>query len=559
MSKIGDLFVRLGLKKGDYDRGMDDAAAKAQGFGRTLTQMKVVALGVWAAIGVAVTKAAGDIVNNSQKIGDEWGRTMSRMKGAWSTLISSLSSWDWSNFGKRIRTAMDSASASFDAHDAEAEVMNSIALQRGAMQDELAQLEIMSRDTRLSYEQRAAAAQKYLDKVKPLYQQEIELRNQIREADLNEYLGNAQVAQTEDNRRLLEQFLKEVAPDSGRLEAMALVSQMSPGSNPMADLADYYLNKSGDQQAKKVVDAITAAYGAEAAFNEETRRLQQVRNSAESRGDNGAAAEAQAALEAQRKQAERIAQQAAEYQLSERTQLKKHYEEEKALLEAFGIDTTNLTLKYHQMDAAITREALEEDRELLDEQLQEFADSLKVDVMPFEMDPNVQGFLDELAALQEEAEDRAQRFKEAITEGFSAGMQELTDQLMGVSEINPGAIFKALLTPLADMAQKEGELLIMQGLGVEAIKSALTSLNGAAAIAAGAALVAAAAAVKSGLSRIAQTSSSAAGVATTSAAEVTTGLVGSVQDMEITVNIEGSLRGSDIVLAAERTQANWSR
>lgn len=559
MSKIGDLFVRLGLKKGDYDRGMDDAAAKAQGFGRTLTQMKAVALGVWAAIGVAVTKVAGDIVNNSQKIGDEWNRSMSRMKAAWGTLISSLSSWDWSNFGKRIRTAMDSASASFDAHDAATEVMNSIALQRGAMQDELAQLEIMSRDTRLSYEQRAAAAQKYLDKVKPLYQQEIDLRNQIREADLNEYLGNAKVAQTEDNRRLLEQFLKEVAPDSGRLEAMALVSQMSPGSNPMADLADYYRNKSGDQQAKKVVDAITAAYGAEAAFNEETRRLQQVRNSAESRGDNGAAAEAQAALEAQRKQAERIAQQAAEYQLSERTQLKKHYEEEKALLEAFGIDTTNLTLKYHQMDAAITREALEEDRELLDEQLQEFADSLKVDVMPFEMDPNVQEFLDELAALQEEAEDRAQRFKEAITEGFSAGMQELTDQLMGVSEINPGAIFKALLSPLADMAQKEGELLIMQGLGVEAIKSALTSLNGAAAIAAGAALVAAAAAVKSGLSRIAQTGSSAAGVATTSAADVTTGLTGTVQDMEITVNIEGSLRGSDIVLAAERTQANWSR
>lgn len=559
MSKIGDLFVRLGLKKGDYDRGMDDAAAKAQGFGRTLTQMKAVALGVWAAIGVAVTKAAGDIVANTQKIGDEWNRSMSRMKAAWGTLISSLSSWDWSNFGKRIRTAMDSAATSYDAHDAATEVMNSIALQRGAMQDELAQLEIMSRDTRLSYEQRAAAAQKYLDKVKPLYQQEIELRNQIREADLNEYLGNAQVAQTEDNRKLLEQFLKEVAPDSGRLEAMALVSQMNPGANPMADLADYYLNKSGDQQAKKVVDAITAAYGAEAAFNEETRRLQQVRNSAESRGDNGAAAEAQAALEAQRKQAERIAQQAAEYQLSERTQLKKHYEEEKALLEAFGIDTTNLTLKYHQMDAAITREALEEDRELLDEQLQEFADSLKVDVMPFEMDPNVQEFLDELAALQEEAEDRAQRFKEAITEGFSAGMQELTDQLMGVSEINPGAIFKALLSPLADMAQKEGELLIMQGLGVEAIKSALTSLNGAAAIAAGAALVAAAAAVKSGLSRIAQTSSSAAGVATTSAADVTTGLTGTVQDMEITVNIEGSLRGSDIVLAAERTQANWSR
>lgn len=564
MSKIGDLFVRLGLKKEEFDRGMEDAAAKTTGFSTIVKRMGAVVASAWVALGkeiVAVAdKIADQLAHSTQRIGDQWDQTMGRMKAAWTTLLSSISAWNWESFGKRIRDAMGGAANSVAAHDAEFEVLNSIAIQRGAMQKELAELEIMARDTRLSYEERAAAAQKYLDKVRPLYQQEIDLRNKIREVDLNEYLGNAGVAQTEDNRRQLEQFLTNVAPDPAQLNALIGYAQHNPGtSDVMARLANYYQNVSGDDQAKKVVDAITAAYGAEAAFNEETRRLQQTRNTAEARGGGIDTSGADAALEARRKQAERIAQQAAEYQLSERTQLKKHYEEEKALLEAFGIDTAMLTLKYLDADAEMTRKELQEDKELLQDQIAEFEDSFKVELEPFELGPGVQDFLDELTALQEEAEDRAQRFKEAVVEGFSAGIQELTDQLMGVSEINPGAIFKALLTPLADMAQQEGELLIMQGLGIEAIKAALSSLNGIGAVVAGTALVAAAAAVKSGLSRIAQAGGSAAGVATTSAAEVGTGLVGSVQDLEITVNIEGSLRGSDIVLAAERTQANWSR
>ena len=564
MSKIGDLFVRLGLKKEEFDRGMEDAAAKTTGFSTIVKRMGAVVASAWVALGkeiIAVAdRIADQLAHSTQRIGDQWDQTMGRMKAAWTTLLSSISSWNWESFGKRIRDAMGGAAASVAAHDAEFETLNSIAIQRGAMQKELAELEIMARDTRLSYEERAAAAQKYLDKVRPLYQQEIDLRNKIREVDLNEYLGNAGVAQTEENRRQLEQFLTNVAPNESQLNALIGYARHNPGtSDVMARLANYYQNVSGDDQAKKVVDAITAAYGAEAAFNEETRRLQQTRNTAEARGGGIDTSGADAALEARRKQAERIAQQAAEYQLSERTQLKKHYEEEKALLEAFGIDTTMLTLKYLDADAEMTRKELQEDKEMLQDQIAEFEDSFKVELEPFELGPGVQEFLDELTALQEEAEDRAQRFKEAVVEGFSAGIQELTDQLMGVSEINPGAIFKALLTPLADMAQQEGELLIMQGLGIEAIKAALSSLNGIGAVVAGTALVAAAAAVKSGLSRIAQAGGSAAGVATTSAADVGTGLVGSVQDLEITVNIEGSLRGSDIVLAAERTQANWSR
>ena len=586
MSKIGDLFVRLGLKKSEFDRGMDEAATKTKGFGKTVEGVASKAKIAWAAAAAAIGVFVKEFVQHSQRFGDQWDMTMGRVKAAWSTFLTALTNWDWEGFGRRIGNAMSSAAESVAAHDREFEVLNSIDIQRGEMASDLAQLRILMQDANATYEERAAAAEKYLNKVKPLYQQEIALREEIRNADLNEYLDKAGVSRSADNRAAVQKLLRDVAPNTTLLNALAEYSRRNRGGKGykytvdderivneflagqdyragavLATLAEYYQG-TGNEEAQKAKDAISALQSAQSAFDEDTRRIQNLQNSANAKVTNFGAPSTSgtdSALEAQRRQAEKIAQQAAEYQLSERTQLKKHYEEEKALLEAFGIDTTMLTLKYLDADAEMTRRELAEDEEMLRDQLEEFEDTFTVELEPFELGPGVEEFLDELTRLQEEAEDRAQRFKEALVEGFSAGIQELTDQLMGLSEVNGGAIIQALLTPLADMAMQEGELLIMQGLGIEAIKKALETLNGVAAIAAGTALVAAAAAVKSGLSRIAQTGGSAAGVATTGASDVGTGLVGSVQDLELTVKIEGSLRGSDIVLAAQRTEMNWSR
>ena len=51
MGKIGDLFVRLGLKSDDFKKGIKDAKKETQGFGKTLSNMKAGALAVWATIG----------------------------------------------------------------------------------------------------------------------------------------------------------------------------------------------------------------------------------------------------------------------------------------------------------------------------------------------------------------------------------------------------------------------------------------------------------------------------------------------------------------------------
>ena len=155
-------------------------------------------------------------------------------------------------------------------------------------------------------------------------------------------------------------------------------------------------------------------------------------------------------------------------------------------------------------------------------------------------------------------EEAAERWKEAAIEGFSAGCQEMMNQLMGLEEFNPGAIVQALLEPLADMAIKEGEILIAEGIGVEACKKALESLNGYAAIAAGVALVAIGTAAKAGLAALAQTGGGNSAASTYQGSSVQNTQTTMIES-ELTVHVEGRISGSDIVLSGQRTVNSYNR
>ena len=108
--------------------------------------------------------------------------------------------------------------------------------------------------------------------------------------------------------------------------------------------------------------------------------------------------------------------------------------------------------------------------------------------------------LDEAEARMKAFNDRmnelAQDFVNSAVAGFSDGMQTIADSLV-MGDFNAGAFVAALLTPLADMAIRTGEVAIGIGIGIESIKKALTSLSGIGAIAAGVALIAIGATAKS--------------------------------------------------------------
>ena len=130
--------------------------------------------------------------------------------------------------------------------------------------------------------------------------------------------------------------------------------------------------------------------------------------------------------------------------------------------------------------------------------------------------------------------------------------------MMGLERFNAGAVLQALLTPLADMAVQEGKILVASGLGIEAVKKALESLNGVAAIAAGAALIAVGTAAKSGLAALAK---SGAGSTSVTAGGDYGGGTSVTRDLrtEMTVYVTGKISGNDIEISGQRTVNDWSR
>ena len=144
-----------------------------------------------------------------------------------------------------------------------------------------------------------------------------------------------------------------------------------------------------------------------------------------------------------------------------------------------------------------------------------------------------------------------------LAEGIADGCQTIMDSLMGLEEFNAGGVLKALLTPLADMAVQEGKILIASGMGIEAVKKALESLNGIAAMAAGAALIAIGTAAKSGLAALAQNGASST-TATTSGYSGGGSWQNDIKT-EMTIYVTGKITGNDIELSGQRTVNDWSR
>ena len=151
MGKLGDLWVRLGLKSDDYKKGIDKAKKETKGFGSTLANMKAGALAVWAVIGTAATKMATDFIAATNAIGDAWGKKMGAMKAAYqSFLADAASGWKellktgaffiggggtgigkevvnfWKNTFGNAKEAAKAGAEMTAAFDAEFELVNSI-------------------------------------------------------------------------------------------------------------------------------------------------------------------------------------------------------------------------------------------------------------------------------------------------------------------------------------------------------------------------------------------------------------------------------------------------
>jgi hypothetical protein len=571
MGKIGDLFVKLGLKADEYKKGIKEAEKQNQGFRSGLSKLKENAQLVWAAIGAGVAAFGKKMLETTNDIGDAWERTLAGIKGGFTQFVRAFNNMDFSNLFQNMKEARDAARNLQDVIDAQFEGHNSVNIQRALMSEELENLRLIMRDQTKSYDERLKAAENYLTKVEPIYLQEKQLADDLLDAQQDMWLATSGLTDSAKTREDLTQFLIDLGKDktladtiTKYLKAQGVVAsaQSTQGysgynsvgakmvefyrqqeaeakawldeygkshgyATDLAALGKIYTQWRGDADTKPLVDAIIAAGNAKAAMDKETRMIQTIKNSIRAQIDKEKATTAAAAAKA---------------------------EEEK--LKAQAEEINKLADWANKMEAKVLTMPIKLDLEIDDATLD---DDIEAEIAAYmeELDIELQQFNNDLIAKYEEIKQLNEMLEQSFISSFSGGVQALTDAAMGIEGVGFEQVMAAIMQPIASTATQLGEMLIAQGLGIAAFKESLKSLNPAIAIAAGAALVALGAALSSGIKAM----GNSAGGGTTAANSASSSTAGNIESYEqdITVHVVGEISGDKIILAGQKTLNKWSR
>lgn len=570
MAKLGDLWVRLGLKKDTFSKGIKEAQNETRSFGNVLSTMAKGAQLAWAAVAAAVVKFATDAVKMTQRWGDEWNNTMTGVKAAYGTFVRQLSSGEgWDNLFTSMRETYRLAKEAAAALDEIFERKTSYDYTEATTKNEIARLDLIRRDMSKSDEEREAAAKRIIELEEQLGKQRKDISQQ--EADAQRQLFRSQTGMNDDeidflirnynlNRDIIaqgRQYLEDrrrAQEAAGRTGAATLTADLD---GVAADLVEDSANRANNalaeldrntSQAVKDVAEVLRKY--DKGNDELVRGLAQAeiavinvdtevsRASARATSTLGSLTKASASagsgtpakdpwkeyVDGVRSAAREAAQEAADVAAAQ-AEVDAGFED---MVESFR------ELK-----------GLTEERPEGNNYWQEFADG-------------VTEAAERAAEEEQRLIDLAKDFNENVAEGIAAGCQTVMDSLMGLERFNAGSVLQALLSPLADMAVQEGKILVASGLGIEAIQKALESLNGVPAIAAGAALIAVGTAAKSGLAALAK---SGAGSTSVTAGGDYGGGTSVSRDLrtEMTIYVTGKMSGNDIEIAGQRTINDWSR
>lgn len=571
MAKLGDLWVRLGLKKDTFSKGLKEAQSETRSFGNVLSSMSKAAKLGFAAAAAAVVKFATDAVRMTQKWGDEWNNTMTGVRAAYGTFVRQLTSGEgWDNLFSNMRETYRLAKEAAKALDEIFERNTSYNYSEAVTRKEIAELDLIRRDTSKSDAEREAAAKRIIELERQLGEEKKDIARQ--EADAQRDLFRAQTGMNDDeidflirnynqNRKIIEQgrqYLedrKNAQKAAGRAGAVSLTADLD---GVAADLVEGNLNrandavaeldrttdqavkdvaemlrkydKGNDELVKGLADAEIAVINVDTevarASARATATLGSLTRETASAGSSGAPADPwKEYVDGVRSAAREAAQEAADVAAAE------------AEVNA-GFDS--------MVESFREFKGLADERAPQDDYWRDFVDGITTAA-------------EEAAEQERKMTELAKDFNRNVAEGFADGVQTITDGLFGLEKVNAGSILQAIIGPLADMAVQEGKILVASGLGIEAVKKALESLNGVAAIAAGAALIAIGAAAKSGLAALAQNGNG--GSSTTATTSGYTGGGSWQQDIktEMTIYVSGTLKGNDIEISGQRTVNDWSR
>ena len=382
MSKIGDLFVRLGLKKDEFSRGIKDAKKETEGFGIGLKNMAAGAKVAWAAVAAAVVKFATDAVKMTQKWGDQWNTTMAGVNAAYGAFVRQLASGEgFSNLFANMREAARLAREAAQELDEVFERTTSYNYTEAQTNKEIAQLQLIMRDSSKSDKERMAAAQQIIQKTEELgrlkkeiatqeadgYRKQLKSQTQMNDDEINflvrEYNQNKAII---DQGRAYLNERKQAQKDKTWLSIGAALDD-TPGGSALGQMRDDAAQRVKDldaatSQAVKDVAAVlqkydkgndelisnlakaevavinvdTAMYHAQMRATSMLGSLSKASSGVNTGDTTDPGAEAAA----------KIQQRAVDSAKSELHLLAEKYNAEKALLQQYGMDTEALTKEY---------------------------------------------------------------------------------------------------------------------------------------------------------------------------------------------------------------------
>ena len=220
--KIGDLWVKLGLKKDEFSRGIKQADGEVKSFAGGMKSLSAIGAAAWAAVSAAVVKFAKDAISMTQKWGDEWNQTMAGIKGAYSSFVRQISSGDgWNNLFANMREAYRVSKEVAAALDEIFERKVSYSYQEADTERQIAQLQIIARDSSKSDADRIAANKKIIeltnqlgDAKKAIYTDEAANQRRIfqLQTGLNDQQTDFLVKEYNQNREIINQareYLKQ--------------------------------------------------------------------------------------------------------------------------------------------------------------------------------------------------------------------------------------------------------------------------------------------------------------------------------------------------------------
>lgn len=594
MGKIGDLFVRLGLKSDDYKKGIEQAKRDTENFGSSLKSMSTLAKTAWAAVAAAVVKFAADAIKMTQNWGDQFNIAVQGMKAGYGAFVRGMASGEGFNeLFENIRTAVKLAREAAAALDEVFERKISYGYSAAETEREIANQQLIMRDSSKSDKEREAAAKRIIELEAQLGEQKKDIWSQEAKAQRDLFKAQTQMNDDEidfmlknynrnrdiinDSRAYLEERNKLEAQYNSALRGVgygtgnavyaaqsgqraqelqdqirALDAATSQAVKDVAKLTEKY-DKSSDELVQNMANAEVAVINVDTevarAQTRATAMLGTLTKASAVRSSTGSGDDTDPNLT----KALSIQRNAEDSFKSEIQLLTDKYESEKALLDKYQLDTKILTKKYYDdlfkiIDTGIDAELDKlSDIEPIELELIDLSD------IDTEIDEFTQRLIDDVAR----AQDAAWAFSDAVTEGFVDATQTAMDQLIGLSNFDGRAVVASLLMPLADLAVKAGTIIMTSGEAMEALKASMSSLGGAGAVIAGAALVAVGTAARAGLSALANggNARSAASTYNTAGEQAQTGTIAT----ELTVHVEGKIRGSDIILSGQRTISNQAR